>query len=73
MLEIKQIYRMFSQYYAKFQDIAADVVWNHSALGNDLGMVMTKELKDSFIYSDMCEEHRVFVTVCQTRDYQICQ
>jgi hypothetical protein len=71
MREIKQKNREFSQYYAEFQVIAADLDWNPSALRNALRMGLSEEMKDSFTYSDMPEELPVFVTVCQKRDNQI--
>jgi hypothetical protein len=73
MREIKQKNREFSQYYAEFQVIAADLDWNPSALRNALRMGLSEEMKDSFTYSDMPEELPVFVTVCQKRDNQIRQ
>jgi len=65
--------RKFSQYYAEFQVIAADLDWNPSALRNALRMGLSEEMKDSFTYSDMPDELPVFVTVCQKRDNQIRQ
>jgi len=73
MREIKQKNREFSQYYAEFQVIAADLDWNPSALQNALRMGLSEEMKDSFTYSDMPEELPAFVTVCQKRDNQIRQ
>jgi hypothetical protein len=73
MREIKQKHREFSQYYAEFQVIAADLDWNPSALRNALRMGLSEEMKDSFTYSDMPEELPAFVTVCQKRDNQIRQ
>jgi len=73
MREIKQKNREFSQYYAEFQVIAADLDWNPSALRNALRMGLSEEMKDSFTYSDMLEELPAFVTVCQKRDNQIRQ
>ena len=73
MRDIKQKNRMFSQYYAEFQVIAADLDWNPSALRNALRMGLSEEMKDSFTYSDMPEELPAFVTVCQKRDNQIRQ
>jgi len=71
--EIKQKNGEFSQYYAEFQVIAADLDWNPSALRNALRMGLSDEMKDSFTYSDMPEELPVFITVCQKRDNQIRQ
>jgi hypothetical protein len=68
MREIKQKNREFSQYYAEFQVIAADLDWNPSTLRNALRMGLSEEMKDSFTYSDMPEELPAFVTVCQKRD-----
>jgi hypothetical protein len=65
--------RKFSQYYAEFQVIAADLDWNPSALRNALRIGLSKEMKDSFTYSDMPEELPAFVTVCQKRDNQFRQ
>jgi len=73
MREIKQKNREFSQYYAEFQVIAADLDWNPSALRNALKMGLSEEMKDSFTYSDMPEELPAFVTVCQKWDNQIRQ
>jgi hypothetical protein len=73
MWEIKQKNREFSQYYAEFQVIAADLDWNASALRNAMRMGLTEEMKDSFTYSDMPEELPAFVTVCQKWDIQIQQ
>jgi len=70
MREMKQKNREFSQYYAEFQVIAADLDWNPSALRNALRMGLSEEMKDSFTYSDMPEELPAFVTVCQKRDNQ---
>jgi len=71
MREIKQNNREFSQYYAEFQVIAADLDRNPSALHNALRMGLSEEMKDSFTYSDMPEELPAFVTVCQQWDNQI--
>jgi len=71
--EIKQKNREFSQYYAEFQVIAADLDWNPLALRNALRIGLSEEMKDSFTYSDMPEELPAFVTVCQKRDNQIRQ
>jgi hypothetical protein len=73
MREIKQKNRVFSQYYAEFQVITADLDWNPSALQNALRIGLSEEKKDSFTYSDMPEELPAFVTVCQNRDNQIQQ
>jgi len=73
MREIKQKNREFSQYYAEFQVIAADMDWNPLARRNALRMGLSEEMKDSFTYSDMAEELPAFVTVCQKRDNQIRQ
>jgi hypothetical protein len=73
MREIKQKNREFSQYYAEFQVIAADLDWNPSALRNALWMGLSEEMKDSFTYSNMPEELPAFVTLCQKRDNQIRQ
>jgi len=73
MREIKQKNREFSQHYAEFQVIAADLDWNPSALRNALRIGSSEEMKDSFTYSDMPEKLPAFVTVCQKRDNQIGQ
>jgi hypothetical protein len=73
MWEIKIQNREFSQYYAEFQVIAADLHWNLSALWNAHRMGLSEEIKNSFTCSDMPEELPEFVTVCQTRDNQIRQ
>jgi hypothetical protein len=73
MWEIKQKNCEFSQYYAEFQVIAADLDWNALALRNALRMGLTEEMEDSFTYSDMPEELPAFVTVCQKWDIQIQQ
>jgi hypothetical protein len=71
--EIKQNNREFSQYYAGFQVIAADLDCNPSALRNVQRMGLSHEVKDSCTYSDMPEKLPAFVTVCQKRDNQIRQ
>jgi len=63
----------FSQYYAEFQVIAADLDWNPSALRNALRMGLSEQIKDSFTYSNLSEELPAFVTVCQKQDNQIHQ
>jgi len=63
----------FSQYYAEFQVIAADLDWNPSGLRNALRIGLSEEMKESFTYSDMPGELPTFVTVCQKRDIQIRQ
>jgi hypothetical protein len=73
MQVIEQKNREFSQYYAEFQVIATDLNWNPLALRNALTMGLSKEIKESFTYSDMPEELPVFVTVCQKRNNQIRQ
>jgi len=73
MRDIKQKNHEFSQYYAEFQVIAADLDWNPSALRNALRMGLSEEMKDSFTYIDMPEELPALVTVCQKRDNQIHQ
>jgi hypothetical protein len=73
MREIKLMNCQFSQYYAKFQVIAADLDWNPSALGNALRMGLSKEMQDSFTYSDKPGHLPAFVMVCQKQDNQIRQ
>jgi len=70
MREIKQKNREFSQYYAEFQDIAANLDWNPSALRNALRMGLSEEMTDSFTYGNMPEELPAFVMVCQKWDNQ---
>jgi len=64
MREIKQTNREFSQYYAEFQVVGADLDWNPSALRNALRMGLSEEMRDFFTYSNMPEELPGFVTVC---------
>jgi hypothetical protein len=73
MRDIKQKNREFSQYYAEFQVITADLDWNPSALRNALRSGLSEVMKDSFIHTDMPEDLPAFVTLCQTRDNQIRQ
>jgi hypothetical protein len=47
MREIKKNNREFSQYYAEFEVIAADLDWNPSALRNPLRMGLPQKTKDS--------------------------
>jgi len=65
--------RMFSQYYAEFQVISADLDWNHSALRNALWMGLFEEMKDSFTYSNMPEELPLFAMVIRKWDDQVRQ
>jgi hypothetical protein len=71
--DIKQKKSEFSQYYAEFQVIAADLDWNPSALRNALRVGLSEEMKDSFIHTDMPDDLPAFVTLCQKRDNQIRQ
>jgi hypothetical protein len=71
MRDIKQRTGEFSQYYAEFQVITADLDWNPSALRNALRSGLSEQMKDSFIHTDMPDELPVFVAVCQKRDNQI--
>jgi hypothetical protein len=73
MKETKQKNREFSLYYAEFQDIAAGLDWNPSALRNALRSGLSEDIKDSFIHTDMPDELPAFVTLCQKRDNQIRQ
>ena len=73
MKEIKHKNREFSQYYAEFQVIAADLDWNPSALWNALRSGLSEEMKDSFMHTDMPDELPAFVAMCQKRDNQIRQ
>ena len=71
MREIKHKNCMFSECYAEYQVIAADLDWNPSALRNALRMGLSEEMKDSFTYNYMPEELPAFVTVCQKWDDQL--
>ena len=71
MKKIKQTNREFSQYYAEFQVIAADLDKNSSALRNGLRSQLSEEMKDSFMHTDMPDELPAFVAMCQKRDNQI--
>ena len=71
MREITQKNAEFSQHYADFQVIAADVDWNASALQNAVWMGWAEEMKDSFQYSDLPEELATFATVNLKWDNQI--
>jgi len=73
MRQIKQMNPEFSQYYAGFHIIAADLDWNRPALQNAWLMEFFEEMKDSFTYRDIPEELPAFVTVSQKRDNQIQQ
>jgi hypothetical protein len=73
MPEIKQINSQFSQYYAEFQNIAADLNWKPSAVRNTLRMRWSEEMKGFFTYSYMLEELPAFVTVIKKWDNQIPQ
>ena len=63
MREINQMNCEFSQYYAEFQVIAADLDWNLSALRNTLPMGLSKSMEDSCMYSNMPDELPSCVTV----------
>jgi hypothetical protein len=65
MKDITQRNCEFSQYYAEFQVIAADLDWNPAALRSALRTGLSEEMKDSFTYSDMSEELPAFVAACQ--------
>jgi len=71
--EIKPKNDMLSQYYAEFEDVAADLDRNLLALWNTLRIVLSEARKDSFTYRDMPDELHAFVTVCQTQDNYIRQ
>jgi hypothetical protein len=68
MWEMKQKKREFSQYYAEFQVIAADLDWNPSALRNALRSGLSEEMKNSLIHTAMPDELPAFVTLCHKRD-----
>jgi hypothetical protein len=61
----------FSQYYAEFEVIAADLDWNPSAIGNALMSGLSEEMKDSSCYSDKPDDLATFVSTCQKQDKQI--
>jgi hypothetical protein len=71
--EIKEQNREFSQYYAEYQVVAADLDWNPSALRNALKMELSEEMKHSFNYSDTPEELPALGMVFIKWDNQICQ
>jgi hypothetical protein len=71
MWEIKQKNREFSQHYAEFQVIAADLDLNPSALQNALRSGPSLEMKDSVIHTDMPDQLPMFVKLCQKRDNKI--
>jgi len=73
MREFKQQNHQLSQYCADFQDSAADLDWNPSALRNALRMGLSDEMKDSVTCSNIPEELPGCVTVCQKWDNQIRQ
>jgi len=73
MREIKQKNCEFPPYYAESQVEAADLNWKPTALRNALSMGLSEQMKDSFTYSDMPEEHPAFMTVSQNQDNQIRQ
>jgi hypothetical protein len=73
MREIKQKNREFSQYYAEFQVIAANLDCNPSALRNALRSGLSEEMKESVIHTDMPEDLPAFVTLWQKQDNQIQQ
>ena len=73
MREIKQKNREFSQHYAQFQVIAANMDWNPSVLRNALRSGLSEEMKDYFTDGDMPEEFPTFVTVSHKWDTQIRQ
>jgi hypothetical protein len=73
MREIKKKNREFSQYYAEFHVIAADLDCNPSAHQYALRSGLSEQMKDSIIYTDMPDELPAYVTLCQKRDTQIRQ
>jgi hypothetical protein len=73
MKEITQKNREFSQYYAEFQVITADLDWNPLALRNALRSGLSEEMKDSFIHTDMPDDLPAFLMLCQKQDNQIRQ
>jgi len=64
----EQMNHRFYHDYAEFDVIAANLDWNPSALRNAVWMWLPREIKDSFTYCDMPEEHPAFVMVCQRKD-----
>jgi len=73
MREIELTNPKFPPYYSEFPVFAVDLDWNPMALWNALRMGLSKELKNSFTYSDIPEELPVFLMVCQKRDNQMSQ
>ena len=69
--DITQYNLEFSQYYAEFHVVAADLDWNSSPLQNLHCMRLTEEMDDSCTYSGIPKEHPAIVTVCPKRDNQI--
>jgi hypothetical protein len=63
----------FSQYYAEFQVIAANLDWIPSALRIAMKSGLSEENKDSFRHTDMQDELPVLVTFCQKQEKQIQQ
>jgi hypothetical protein len=73
MQKINQKNSEFSQYYAEFKVIAADLDWNLVALRNTLRMVLSEEIRDSITSSEIPEDLLAFRTLCQKRGNQIQQ
>ena len=73
MREIEEYNRAFSQYYAEFRVITANLDCNRFALQNALRMGLSEEMRNSFTYSDMPKEFPAVVMVCQKRDNLIHQ
>jgi len=71
MQDIKRNNWEFSQYYAQFQVIPADLDWNTSAIISALRIGLSEGMKHCFTYTNMPEEHPAFMTVFQIRDIQI--
>jgi len=70
---IEQQNCVFSQYYGKFQVIVANLDCNPSASWIAIQMGLSKEMKDSFTYSNMPGNLPAFVTDCQKQVNQIGQ
>jgi len=66
--EIKQKYSEFSQYSAELLDIAANHVFNPSALQNALRMESTELMKNTLTYTNILGELPVLLMVCQKRN-----
>jgi len=73
MREIKPQNREFSQYYAEFKVIGANLDCNPLALRNPLQMALSETMMDSMTYSDTPDELPAVVTVYQKPKHQMWQ